>query len=82
MNKMRQLGAPRRGVVWASSPAAFEFPDSSDYDNNYAAANKPSAERGSQDSKPRKTAATSARRPSIAAFFHTYLAGFRHVVLG
>lgn len=83
MNKMRQLGPPRRGVVWASSPAACEFPDASDYDNHYVTQARPTRRpTPSTPADSRQTAVQGARRTSIAAFFHAYLVTFRQVALG
>lgn len=79
MKNVKRLGAPRRGVVWTRSPAAAEFPDASDYDNNYAAE---SARANATESTPRRPAPPHDGLASLGDFLHARLTVFRHVVLG
>lgn len=83
MKKVKTLGAPRRGVVWATSPNSSEFPDASDYDNTYPTEAPASTKRPTAaPAAPRSTAPSGERRASFTAFLHDHFGMFREVVWG
>lgn len=83
MKKMKSLGAPRRGVVWATSPNSSEYPDASDYDNTYPSEAPVSTKRPtSVPAAPHLAPANRERRVSFTAFLHDHFGMFRGVVWG